>query len=202
MWDRTKNKEEYIVINMVSGFNEMHKIPTSNYFIELINKIHIETDYTVKSYCFDNEREYLENIHNAINCKDKLHIINNPNLSTIKGLISGASGGICGTTGQGHIMALSDIPIIVLSGVTEALESGPYSKNINILKHNLECSPCYQESFRFGCGKVHCMNGINQDLIITDLRLIKTNNFPSFDWKQSKKKPVIISKILKIHATN
>lgn len=202
LWGRTKNKEKYIVINMVSGFDEMHKIPTSNYFIELINKIHTETDYTVKTYCFDNERVYLENIHEAVNCKDKLQIVNNPNLASIKGLISGASGGICGTTGQGHIMALSDIPIIVLSGVTEALESGPYSKNIKILKHNLECSPCYQESFRFGCGKVQCMNSISQDLIINNLRLIKTNNFPIFNWKQSKKKPVIISKILNIHAIN
>ena len=93
LWGRTKNKEKYIVINMVSGFDEMHKIPTSNYFIELINKIHTETDYTVKTYCFDNERVYLENIHEAVNCKDKLQIVNNPNLASIKGLISGASGG-------------------------------------------------------------------------------------------------------------
>jgi ADP-heptose:LPS heptosyltransferase len=69
--------------------------------------------------------------------------------------------GIAGTTGQGHIMAAADLPMLVLAGVTNPYQSGPYASRVALLLHRYICGPCYQENFRFGCKKVNCMDTLD-----------------------------------------
>ena len=109
--------------------------------------------------------------------------------------------GISGTTGQGHMMAAAQLPMLVLSGVTDPYESGPYTERVAHLRHNLPCGPCYQETFRFGCGRVACMDQLNVEQgAELALGLLDRTDFGK-GWHQGRRLGAVpVHKICQIHS--
>jgi ADP-heptose:LPS heptosyltransferase len=115
--------------------------------------------------------------------------------------LAGCDIGISGTTGQGHMMAAAQLPMLVVSGVTDPYESGPYTERVVHLRHDLPCGPCYQELFRFGCGRVACMDQLNVEQgAELALRLLNTRDFGK-GWHEGRRLGALpVSKIREIHS--
>lgn len=64
-------------------------------------------------------------------------------------------------TGILHIASFTNTPIIALNGPTNPLRWGPLSKNAISLKPSLECAPCLNLGFEYGCNQNDCMKDIS-----------------------------------------
>ncbi len=97
------------------------------------------------------------------NLKSDLEVVSliNLNFSELITQLSSCEIGIAGTTGQGHMLACADLPLLIISGVTNPAESGPYARRVAILKHSFLCGPCYQVKYAHGCGKIKCMETLD-----------------------------------------
>jgi ADP-heptose:LPS heptosyltransferase len=174
-----KNKQNLnIVIGISCGIFERHKIPSPKYFADLINKL--SNSISCKFYVIGNTNdislinEFLSHIQN----KKVVYNIINDNITETLQSMSNYDLGITGTTGQGHMMSIGSFPLLVLAGVTEPLESGPYAERVKILKHNLDCGPCYQATYKYGCKQIQCMDMLNMDLAVNYvLELINNGEF-------------------------
>jgi hypothetical protein len=167
-----------VVIGISCGIFERHKIPSPKFFADLVNKLSNLT--SCKFYIIGNTNdislinEFLTHIQN----KDVVYKIINDNITDTLQSMSNYDLGITGTTGQGHMMSIGNFPLLVLAGVTEPLESGPYADRVKILKHNFECGPCYQATYKYGCKQIQCMDMLNVDLAVQyALELIKNDQF-------------------------
>ena len=59
-------------------------------------------------------------------------------------------------SGSMHIAAAMGTPLVALFGPTAPWRTGPYSKNAEIVKSQLSCSPCFKRT----CTHISCMKGI------------------------------------------
>lgn len=186
-----------IALGISCGLLERHKIPSPIFFANLINNISDKINVEWLIFGIYSDKPLIDELRQSLNSSVKIHNILNLNFIEAIDLMSTCDLGVSGTTGQGHMMASAGIPILVLAGVTEPLESGPYSKRVSVLKHDLPCGPCYQENFRFGCSRIRCMDTLSvDDGTSLALKLIGDSKF-GLDWKCSgtKTHPIKVSQI-------
>jgi heptosyltransferase-2 len=81
----------------------------------------------------------------------------------LKGLLSQAALVVSNDTGSAHVAAALGIPTIVIFGPTEHFVTRPYSHNAQVVRHQVECSPCMLRD----CPIDHrCMTGVQ----VSDVR--------------------------------
>jgi ADP-heptose:LPS heptosyltransferase len=184
-----------IVLGISCGIFERHKIPSPKFFADLVNKI---SDLTsCKFYVIGNTNdtslinEFLSHVYK----KNLVYKIINDNITDTLQSMSYYDLGITGTTGQGHMMSIGKFPLLVLAGVTEPLESGPYAERVKILKHNLECGPCYQAIYKYGCKQIQCMDMLNIDLAVNYVLELLKNDQSGKNWLLSDNKKMPTSQI-------
>jgi len=97
---------------------------------------------------------------NIINLVDKTSIKDLPKLIEDSKLI------ITVNTGILHIASFTNTPIIVLNGPTNPNRWGPVSSNAISLTPKLECAPCLNLGFEYGCNKNDCMKDIGVKQVI------------------------------------
>ena len=143
---------------------ERHKIPPPPFFSEALTALAAKLPITViligSAADGPIHAQFRSNINNAFPIEE---LIDKPFGELVKALQT-CHLGICGTTGHGHMMAAANLPLVVLAGVTDAAESGPLAQRAAILRHNLPCAPCYQETFRRGCGVIPCMSALQPEI--------------------------------------
>jgi ADP-heptose:LPS heptosyltransferase len=197
-----ENRPFRIVIGLSCGSKERHKIPSPRIFAELINKLADRVALELVIPGLESDRALIDAFLAALAPGTRARTLIAHPLPSLLEAFQACDLGISGTTGQGHMMAASGLDMLLMSGVTEALESGPYTGRGAILRHALPCGPCYQEKFRFGCGKIPCMELLDLDKG-ADLaeRLLKDPTFGR-DWLTQAKKshPIDPSRILEIQA--
>ena len=189
-----------VVIGISCGFSERHKIPSPKFFADLVNKL--SNLISCQFYIIGNTNdislinEFLSHIH----YKNVVYKIINDNISDTLQSMSNYDLGITGTTGQGHMMSIGNFPLLVLAGVTEPMESGPYAERVKILKHNFECGPCYQATFKYGCKQIQCMDMLNVDLAVNyAFELINNDQFgKNWLFNDIKKMPTSQIKIQEV----
>lgn len=175
---KSTNATFRIVVGISCGQAERHKIPSTVVFAELLNKI--SDNLSCEFYLIGN--------HHDANLLNDLASQLNSNVNYVMKIYDSIKDtfddlrkfdlGISGTTGQGHIMSTVDMPMLILAGVTDPWESGPYVTRAVVVDHKLECSPCYQATFKYGCKKIKCMDLIDVDLALESvIKLLEDDKF-------------------------
>lgn len=179
------NAIKNIVVSVCCSPLEVHKIPSIEYFSDLISLISQKIRCNIIIFGAESDRDRLERLEKLARSKNSDFILNkiivNDVLSTIN-LLKLADVGVAGTVGQGHMMAVAGLPLVVLYGVTNIHESGPYAKRVVGIRHQRECGPCYQPAFQYGCGKHQCMDEISQDEIVLSVKRLLRDNESCYDW--------------------
>jgi len=67
-------------------------------------------------------------------------------------------------SGPAHLAAACDVPVVVLFGSTDPLRCRPYNDKVEIVRVDLECSPCYWRSKR--CTDFKCMRQIDVEDVL------------------------------------
>lgn len=181
-----------IVIGLSCGVAERHKIPRPTVFASLVNEIASRAEIEVTVIGNHDDRLFIEEFRCALAPDIPIvEIIDRPVAKLIDQLEI-FDLGISGTTGQGHMMAAAQIPMLVLSGVTSPHESGPFVRRAAILRHSFACGPCYQTEFKWGCKTLRCMDllDIEQGSRLA-LRLLQDSQF-GIDWFTVYKKRLIV----------
>ena len=157
-----KNAIPLIVLGISCGNLERNKIPSPGYFANFVNRLslHKNCHYLIVSSPNDFEviQEFRANVQKDV-CISELK---NLSLRELVNIVKYADLAISGTTGQGHIFSTCNIPMLVFSGVTDFNQSGPFVKAVYSINHKYPCGPCYDQAYRFGCGR-NCMDDISTD---------------------------------------
>ena len=175
-----KNVIPIIVLGISSGASEKHKIPSPSYFANFVNRLSLikNCQFLLVSTSYDDEviQEFRANVQKDV-CITELK---NLALRELVNIVKDADLAISCTTGQGHIFSLCNIPMLVFSGVTDFNQSGPFVKVVNTISHQYPCGPCYDENYRFGCGR-NCMDDINTDEAVRDaVEILNKSHFLKF----------------------
>ena len=177
-----------VVVGVSCGVLERHKIPQVEMFVSLLRALSEQKNIELLLIGSLSDEHLLNTlIRNLPPSLQVEKLIDSPIDVVIKRMAD-CHLGISGTTGQGHMMAAAGLPILVLAGVTNPHESGPYVDRAAVLRHRYACGPCYQENYRFGCGQVDCMNTLDvAEGVSLACQLIDSNEF-GFGWMLSSPK--------------
>jgi heptosyltransferase-2 len=97
-------------------------------------------------------------------------------LGQLMGLIEQCRLFITNDSGPMHIAAALDVPQLAIFGSTSEIATGPLSKNAEVIKHQVDCNPCF---LRECPTDFRCMKGVTAEKVIeaafrkleTELRL-------------------------------
>lgn len=171
-----------IAIGISCNPKERHKITSPEIIANIFGYLSNQYRYEFYILGTTEDRNVIEKFMNVVSGIHNVQKFISNSIPETLDFLNTCHFGICGTTGQGHMMAVVDLPLLVICGVTNPHESAPYSTRAAIVRHDLPCGPCYQEELSYGCGKIQCMNEINP-LVCADMltRLIVNNQF-GLDW--------------------
>jgi|GEM_PF-1501664 heptosyltransferase II len=160
---------KYIVITPGSSPYETHKRWRADKYQLLIKKISSEFKLKTVVLGSPDEKDLLEQIKASVHNIDvviqyKLSITESLHLIS-KSLIL-----ISGCTGALHLAAFSKVPVIALYGPTNPSITGPFTDRLRLVWKNYRCSPCYRRGFETGCGKPRCMEDIEVEDVICEVR--------------------------------
>lgn len=150
-----------IAIGLSCGAQEIHKIPSPEWFARVINRVNknLKIELTVLGTTSDMERIqlFIEKLDPTIPFEKLINL----KIEDLLTKLRKCHIGVAGTTGQGHIFSVAKLPQAVICGVTNPHESGPFIDTAAIIKHEYLCGPCYQADFNLGCQKINCMESID-----------------------------------------
>lgn len=190
-----------IVVGISCGYLERHKIPEPYFFSGLLNQL--ATNHKLHILMIGNQADVhlIQKVVQKLRSDIAVEVIVDSPIGELINKMSSCHAGISGTTGQGHMMAAAGLPMLVLAGVTDPFQSGPYANRVAILRHRYKCGPCYQESYRFGCQEVQCMNTLDVNEGVGLLKhLISDPLFGEF-WinKANKPRTITLNEIKTLH---
>jgi ADP-heptose:LPS heptosyltransferase/2-polyprenyl-3-methyl-5-hydroxy-6-metoxy-1,4-benzoquinol methylase len=177
-----KKSKKRIAISLSCGKEEIHKIISFYQSAELINALYKNVNFELVIISTDYDREIVSNFLSYLNKNIRYELVENYNFEELITLLNTCDLGITGTTGQGHLMALIDLPLIIVCGVTNPHESCPMVSRAYILRHSLPCSPCYQTDFNQGCRSIACMQKINVHEHIPQILELLNDKSKGFDY--------------------
>jgi len=151
-----------LALGISCGRLEKHKIPSPEWFAKIINIAASTNNLEIHLFGLSSDIPLITQFEKNLDKNIRLikHIDLYP--EELLEIISKCNLGISGIVGQAHIMSIAQIPQIVVCGVTNPWESGPFIDTLAIIKHDLACGPCYNHiNYRFGCSRIDCMNEIN-----------------------------------------
>lgn len=171
-----------IVVGTSCGVPERHKIPSPVGFAKLINALARRVDIELLLIGSPADRPLIDALRAGLDPALSVSESIGQPIESLIATMRECHLGICGTTGQGHMMAAAGLPMLVLAGVTRPAESGPFVRRAAVLRHRFACGPCYQHDFRFGCGRFACMETLDVDEGATlACRMLEEPNFGA-DW--------------------
>jgi hypothetical protein len=150
-----------VVVGISCGPAERHKIPSPAAFANLVQAVARRVDVEVLMIGSPSDRALIDEFRRALDPAVPIEEAVGLPIDALVARIAACDLGISGTTGQGHMMAAAQIPMLVLAGVTSPQESGPFVRRAAVLRHRLACGPCYQAEFRSGCGELACMETLD-----------------------------------------
>lgn len=191
-----------IVVGISCGELERHKIPSPSFFARLLNSVARHQSIQLLVMGSSTDRPLIDELCRILSSCIPVELVIDLPIEVLIERISECNLGISGTTGQGHMMAAAGLPMLVLAGVTNPYESGPYVKRAAVVRHRYACGPCYQDNYRFGCGRVACMETLDvEEAARLAQQLLNDSDF-GIDWlyKSPKQAPVSITTIAALHA--
>lgn len=179
-----------LAIGISCGLAERHKIPSPDVFSKIVNLIYDIRPVRLLVIGSEADRNLIHEFVENLNPRIETELYINKTLELAVEAMTTCDIGIAGTTGQGHMMAAAGLPMLILAGVTNPYESGPYVERAAILKHQYKCGPCYQESFRYGCRVEKCMDTIDPLRGAQFVSQLMSDNSFGLNWMADIPKPL------------
>ncbi len=198
---RTRPGVKRVAVGINCGPLESHKIPSPALFARLLNALAHKIDIELLVVGNSDDRPQIDALFSTLDMGILVELAIGLPIEDVIVRMGECDLGLSGTTGQGHMMAAAALPMLVLAGVTNPRESGPYVQRAAILRHRFVCGPCYQESYRVGCGRIACMETLDvEEGVALALKLLTEPEF-GVDWLNDAKKrpPVAVKTINEIH---
>ena len=138
-----------------------------DYFVETINSLEkLYNNFVFLLFIGPDENiigEYISNLTNVI-------IVKKQSLDNVSAVISRCKFFLNSESGLGHIASCFDSIIFSIFGPANSERTKPYSKNVNVVKLDLPCQPCWGEK-RKKC-KVECLRNLTPTLVIERIKPI------------------------------
>lgn len=178
-----------IAVGLSCGLLERHKIPSPEWMASFINRLAKADLVEVLIPASRSDEPIVQRFIKNLDPKVKYDIFLDLSAEDLFSKLQTCSLGVCGTTGQGHMMAVVNMPMLVLAGVTNPYESGPYVRSALILNHRFACGPCYQKYYVTGCERVACMETLDvAEGVQMAVKLLRDPN-AGVGWMDTIKKP-------------
>lgn len=177
-----KNKEKSISrakmlnigVGLSCGHLEKHKIPSPEFFSSYFNELSTNINFKISIFGTFFDKPIIESFMKDLNKNIQTEEFLNLDFQDLFNEISCCDFGVSGTTGQGHMFAVSNIKLITFTGVTDEFKNGPLSDKQLYINHNFECGPCYSDNYKYGCARIKCMDLISIDYAVSkSLKFIK-----------------------------
>ncbi len=150
-----------IAVGLSCGVLERHKIPSPEWMATFINGLAKAELVEVVIPASRSDESIVQRLVNKLDPGVKIDVLFDLSAEELFSKLQVCALGVSGTTGQSHMMAVVNLPMLVLAGVTNPHESGPYVSRALILSHSFACGPCYQKNYVKGCGRVACMETLD-----------------------------------------
>jgi len=102
-------------------------------------------------------------------------------LGQLMGLIRECRLLITNDSGPMHLAAALDVPQLAIFGSTSEIATGPLSPRAVVIKHPVECNPCF---LRECPTDFRCMKGISTDHVLDEARRILERSDPTAAWRE------------------
>ncbi len=199
---QTSRKVPRIAVGVSCIEHERHKIPSPLVFARLLNALARLQPFELFLFGSSSDQKLIDILLSSLTQGvSVIQAIGLP-IKELIGLLGECELGISGTTGQGHMMAAAGLPMLVMAGVTNPYESGPYVQRAAVLCHGYDCGPCYQETYRLGCARFSCMEALDVEEGAQLAKQLLDDPFFGLNWlfKFIKTPPVPVTTINKIHS--
>lgn len=80
--------------------------------------------------------------------------------------MTGAAAIVTACSGASHLAAWAGIPVIGLYGPTNPAFTGPFTRQLYVVRKGYACGPCYRQGFISGCGTPVCMTNISVEDVL------------------------------------
>lgn len=189
---RPPGSPKKVAVGLSCGTQERHKIPSPEFFSKLLNTLAGDAAIEFLIIGSRSDQPLIAAMRSGLDSKVQVSEAIDIPLDVLMTHLAACDLGISGTTGQGHMMAVAGLPLLVLAGVTNPQSSGPYAERVAVLRHRFACGPCYQEDFRFGCGQLKCMDMLDiMSGVRMAMQLIENKEFGR-GWCQKKGAPMVV----------
>ncbi len=156
----------YIVI--APGARGETKIWPAERFVETINDLGPRTDLPFVLVGGDNEFDLCEGIRAS--CRGRVaNLAGRTSLSELAAVLATASAVLCHDSAVAHLATAFDRPLVCITGPTNPQRTGPYRRIGDVMKLELDCSPCYLRRLS-DCKHDHrCMRDLKSERVVLAL---------------------------------
>jgi len=119
------------------------------------------------------DREAISSICSLMRLGKGINVSGETDLKTLAALFSLSICVVSTDTGPMHLAAAVQAPVVALFGPTAPWRTGPYGNFHEIVRTDIDCSPCLKKDCRFGNNK--CMIGIDVNSVIFSVNKILKN---------------------------
>ncbi|MEE8422913.1 MAG: lipopolysaccharide heptosyltransferase II [Thermodesulfobacteriota bacterium] len=144
------------------------KLWSEDKFATLCDRLIEELEREVIIVGGKSDKDYIGRIFSIMKNR-AIDISGQTNLRELAYLMSIAPLMICLDSGPMHIAAAVGTKTIALFGPTSPERTGPYGKNHDVIRKNLQCSPCFSKT----CDDTRCMNDIGVEEVLAVIENIE-----------------------------
>ena len=162
-----KRNDKLIVIHMFPGGSKSYlKEWSETYWVQLINYL-TSKGYFVALTGAKVDRNRALHIYNLCNKKNLISVVAGKlSLRDVIFLLKKSSLVVSVDTGIMHLASALNCNLVALHGPTSCRRWGPLNKNSIAIQSPLECSPCLNLGFEYGCDENRCMKAISVNTVI------------------------------------
>lgn len=150
-----------IGVGLSCGQHEKHKIPSPEFFSSYFNELSTHINFKLSLFGTSSDKPIIESFMKDLSKKIETEEFLSLNFQDLFNQMSCCDIGVSGTTGLGHMFAVSNVKLITFTGVTDERKNGPLSNKQLYINHNLNCGPCYSDNYTSGCNRLKCMDLIS-----------------------------------------
>lgn len=157
------------VVGVVPGARWETKVWLPERFVETIDELQADGDVRCVLLGGSGEVELCDRI--AEKCQTRpINLAGQTDLPMLAALVDRANVVLCHDSGVMHLAVALDRPLVCLVGPTNYRRTGPYRRSNDVVRLDLECSPCYLRKLAH-CSHGHrCMTDLDSSRVVSAVR--------------------------------
>ena len=160
---RTEDDASIVIAPTVGAPAEQHKRWPESAFVDLVNQIALKMPCaSIELFAGPHERPVLERICSALVPLAQAKVVMTMPTTPVEAVraLRRANCVVTSCSGASHLAAWAGVPIVGIYGPTNPGYTGPFSRQLRVVRKGWACSPCYRPGFISGCGTPVCMTEI------------------------------------------